>query len=205
MQKKFLFAVVFLLSSWQVSRAYCAYTPLFETLYRTPLIVYGTVKNIKANGSQTSASLFVETVFKGNLSVKTLEINIFNAGEYASSINENEKRVYFLAENAAKKWEILPGRCTANSLLLNNQNEIVFTNQKSVSFADFKEGLSLLTQNYDALHNYSKQPIANTAKNQTFAFLIGQIQGQQPPVNNVVTAPLPQKEPIKPKRKKRKK
>ncbi len=202
MKKRIGIVFFFILASLQILRADCAYTPLFETLYRTPVIVYGKIKNLKQSkdGAQT-ANLLVEMVLKGNLKPTTIEVLVLDYGYHRANIQENDKKVYFISQTADKKWQIAPGKCTVNQLFVNNKQEIEIAHQRLVSFSDFQEGLTLLAKNYDALHNYSKQDILNPTSNNTFKCLIDQIRGQIAPTHP--EPPLPPIEPTK-KEKKRK-
>ncbi|MEY4926977.1 MAG: hypothetical protein RI894_1413 [Bacteroidota bacterium] len=204
MQKKIFFYVFFSFALLQLSRAQ---DPLYMRLRSIPVLAYGTISDFQADeehGGKT-AILTIEQVFKGGIKAKKLPVVFENesggtALRYQIDIQEGDKKVFFLKRDNEQKWRI-DTRELPYSLNVGDDDKIYLTDERLVTFDDFRKGFflfnthfNLLTKKYE--ENNPKIKVENPTKNRTFAFLMAELRTHIAKLKKIIPVAEPAMETV---------
>ena len=159
--KSILFALALALNCANLAFGRCAPQAFYMTMHNTPVMVYATISDCNADKKTglTTATLQIIETLKGELSEGKMivrQLNVIYSNEIGGSVPQQvnfkngDKKVFFLERNADKSWRLITGRCMTYKLDVNAKKEIVLSefDNKTVSFEDFKTGITLFNKNY---------------------------------------------------------
>jgi hypothetical protein len=220
--KSFILSIYFLAACANFAFGKCAPQAFYTTVHNTPVMVYGTISNCKTDkktGMATAVLQIIETL-KGELSEGKMivrQLNVSFASEIGGSVPQKadvkngDKKIFFLERNPDKSWRLVTGRCMTYQLAVNAKKEIILSNfgNKTVSFDDFKNGITLFNKNYSDFESQKAKSadfkLENTTKNTTFALLAGEMFGKPFETAETTEKPAEKVKTKKGKRGKRKK
>ncbi len=178
----FLFCCFFLLLETG-NAAVSPIQPLYQRVLQVPVLAYVTVEKaivhkpsevkstyFHGDGSTTTATLRINSVLKGKMSEKQVDITFENneggtTVRYNIDIKQGDKKVLFLNQSDDKKWQLSWG--SPYSLNVNEKNQIDLDSITHVSFKDFSSGVRMWVKNVNARNIEPKKGI----KNKTYSFL----------------------------------
>jgi hypothetical protein len=199
MLKKNIFLLCCFLLKMQLSNAFASpFQPLYQRLLQVPVLAFVTVEkasihtppqpkpvkdkagrtfltgSLWGDGSTTTATLAINSVLKGVIPEKQINIKYTNneggtTVRYNIDLKKGEKKVLFLNKGDDKKWQLSGG--SPYSLNVNAKNQIALDNTTNVSFSDFRAGVQFFEHNRDTKQIATLQKMFN---NQTFCFLMKQ-------------------------------